>query len=96
MDESSITKPLWTALELIVQLAWGAKGPASVLERQGWYDLYHLTTFCDLKELMIRHYGQERMNAFIDRQLRELPGARALPRNESWQRTILSIPCGQL
>jgi hypothetical protein len=93
LGESIINKTLWDSTELMVQLAWGSKPPASYLERQGWFDTFHLSTFCDLKRLLITHYGKDRWSSFIDGQLKGLPQAATLSRNEAWQRTVLSFPC---
>jgi hypothetical protein len=96
MDNSTLSAFLWESAELIVQLAWGSRAPASYMERAGWLDTYHLAIFCDLKRLLQQHYGQERWNSFIEKQLHNLPQAAQLSRNESWQRSILSFPCDSL
>lgn len=96
LDVDSVRKTLWDSAELIVQLAWGSRAPASYFERVGWYDSYHLAVFCDLKRLLINRYGQQRWTSFIDTQLKSLPQASTLSRNESWQRSVLSFPCDSL
>jgi hypothetical protein len=96
MGDSSIQQPLWGALEFMVQLAWGTKPPESSFERAGWFDNYHLAVFCDLKRLAINRYGNDSWSRFVDAQLKVLPQSQTLPRNESWQRSVLSFPCDSL
>ncbi|MEQ1875517.1 MAG: hypothetical protein ABL958_02650 [Bdellovibrionia bacterium] len=93
---SSISKPVWDSLTFMVQLAWGSRPPGSYLERAGWFDTYHLSIFCDLKRLAIAQYGRDSWSRFVDTQLKSLPQATSISRNESWQRSVLSFPCESL
>lgn len=96
MGNATISALVWESLEFMVQLAWGTKAPASSYERAGWFDTYHLSIFCDLKRLVINQYGNDSWSRFVDEQLKALPQAQSLPRNESWQRSVLSVSCDSL
>jgi hypothetical protein len=95
-SESIVNSAVWESIELMVQLSWGNRAPSSYLERQGWLDTYHLGVFCDLKRLLVTSYGKDRWNQFVNTQLKNLPQAQQLSRNESWQRSILSFSCETL
>jgi len=93
---SLVYKAVWDSLTFMVQLAWGSRAPASYLERTGWFDNYHLSIFCDLKRLAIAQFGRDTWSRFVDNQLKALPQATSISRNESWQRSVLSFPCESL
>lgn len=94
-DIDQITSAVWGSLGLFTQLAWGERAPASSFERMGWFDSFHLHTYCQLKRLGIELYGESSWNDFANKALEQLPQASQVGRNEAWARSILSINCAQ-
>lgn len=92
-DEPEVKRWLLKSLKLMVQMAWGARAPASYLQKNGWYDASELTLFCGLRRHMIRIYGNEEYASWQEANLASMPGAEKLDRSQNWQRNILSTPC---
>ncbi len=83
----------WQAVQLISELAWGAAGPQSVIQRQGWLGASEMATFCDLKQNQIKLVGEESWNNHVVDILHALPGIKKIGENESWNRSIFSYRC---
>ncbi len=88
-----VQSAIFTALELMVHLAWGTKPPMTSFERNGWLDSSQVAVFCDFKKLINANMGSDKWKAFVEQQMSSLPGASLLPRNDMWSRTLLSDPC---
>lgn len=81
--------------ELIVRLAWGEKAPATYSVKFGWLDSADMSLFCRIKNYYIQSYGDEAWDQFRERMMRELPGAKDLPRNQVWDLSIFSENCSK-
>lgn len=91
--ETEVNNYLWKSYRLIVELAWGPTPPSGYDRRFAWLDSADLALFCDLKENLIRLYGDERHKKFQEEMFQTLPQASMLTRDQIWQRTILSTRC---
>lgn len=91
--ETEVSNYLWKSYRLMVELAWGAKPPSGYERRFSWFDAADLALFCDLKENLIRLYGEDRHRNFQEEMFQSLPQASMLTRDQVWQRTILSVRC---
>ena len=92
-DQTEVKQAIWSSLGLFVELAWGDKAPKSAYEKLGWFDSFHLFTFCSLKRNGIEYYGDEKWTEFANAVLAKLPQANQLDRTEAWNRTLMSVNC---
>lgn len=79
--------------ELMVRLAWGEKAPSAPNAKFGWLDTADISFFCQLKDRYTRFYGDQAWENFRERMMRELPGAKDLPRNQVWDLILFSENC---
>lgn len=91
--EPEVNKYLWRSYRLMVELAWGSRAPAGYESRFSWMDSSDLALFCDLKDTLLKLYGEDRYRLFQEEMFQSLPQASMLTRDQVWQRTILSIRC---
>lgn len=84
---------VWKSLKLMVQMAWGARAPASYFQRNGWFDSSELSLFCGMRKQAIRIYGREKYSVWQESMLQSMPQANTLTREQIWPRSILSTPC---
>lgn len=91
--ETPVRDYMWKSYRLIVELAWGSKPPSGYERRFAWLDSADLALFCDMKENLIRLYGEQRHKEFQEEMFQSLPQAPMLTRDQIWQRTILSTRC---
>jgi hypothetical protein len=94
-DISEVKSAIWNSLTLFSQIAWGEKPPPSAYEKVGWFDAFHLHTFCSLKRVAIELYTEEKWNEFASVTLEKLPQANQLERNDAWGRSLMSLNCAQ-
>jgi hypothetical protein len=87
------TKAIWESLDLMVKIAWGEKPPQTPALKVGWFDPSDLNLFCLLKDVAINVYSQDRWNSFVEGYFTSLPAVSTLPRNDVWQRMLLSLNC---
>ncbi len=59
-----VKKALVEGTRLMVQLAWGDRPPEKVIEKFGWLEASDLSLFCQLKDTMIKIYGDADWDAF--------------------------------
>lgn len=86
---------VWQSLDLMAQLAWGAKPPLTPALKTGWLDPADLNLYCELKNSAIYVFSEEKWNSFVAGYFKSLPGAANLPRNEAWQKMLFSVNCTQ-
>ncbi len=92
---SEYKRALWEPIELLVRLAWGEAPPASYSVKMGWLEIADVSLFCQLKERITFFYGASSYEAFRERMMQELPGAKDLSRNQVWDLSIFSENCGR-
>ncbi|MGE0528558.1 MAG: hypothetical protein AB7G93_17450 [Bdellovibrionales bacterium] len=92
-DLSEFRRALWDPAELLVRLAWGEKPPTAYHAKFGWLDTADISLFCKLKARIHATYGQDAWESFRERMMRDLPGAKDLPRNQVWEMSLLSENC---
>ena len=73
--------------------AWGTQPPASYVEKQGWLDTSDVALFCQLRGHIELYYGTSDWESYRDRLFTELPGAKNLPRKDTWEKMLLSTDC---
>ena len=92
---SEYKRALWEPIELFVRLAWGEAPPSSYSVKMGWLEIADVSLFCQLKERITFFYGASSYEAFRERMMQELPGAKDLSRNQVWDLSIFSENCGR-
>lgn len=92
-DESKTKGWLMTSIELFVRVAWGSKPPQSYLYRNNWLELSQIDTYCKLRRHVENIYGEGFWQGFVERMLKDLPGAAELGRTEAWNRSLVSEQC---
>lgn len=90
---TEVRRALWEALDLMVKLSWGSQPPSSYQDKFRWMDDADRSLFCEIKAAISLFYGDQPLGEFRERMFAELPGAQQLPRNEVWQRMLLSLNC---
>ncbi len=91
----AIRGSLAPTIDLMAKLAWGAQPPAHPNLKIGFFDPGDLNLFCLLKNKSIQIYGEESWLGFQKGSLSQLPGIKALPPQEAWDKSLYSLPCGQ-
>jgi hypothetical protein len=92
---SEFKKAMWDSMTLIVQLAWGDKPPASYNAKFGWLDTADITLYCQLKNSLQMIYGETAWDNYREKMMKELPGAKELPRNQVWDMALFSENCAR-
>ncbi|NJL25126.1 MAG: hypothetical protein HC902_08090 [Calothrix sp. SM1_5_4] len=92
---SEYKRALWETSELIVRLAWGEQPPTAYHAKFGWLDTADVALYCRLKYRISQVYGEAAWNDFRERMMRELPGAKDLPRNQVWEMSLFSENCAR-
>ena len=92
---NEIHRALWETVELLLRLAWGEKPPDLRTAKFGWLDVADVTLFCKLKTRISSVYGDEQWVAFREKMMTELPGAKALTRNQIWDLSLFSENCAR-
>ena len=86
---------LWETAELMVRLAWGDKPPLTFSSKLGWLDVADVSLFCRLKARLTLVFGEESWNALREKLMVDLPGAKALTRNQVWELILFSENCSR-
>lgn len=92
---TEVKKALWEPMELLVKLGWGEKPPTAYHAKFGWLDTADMSLYCRLKGRIIQVYGEPDWNAFREKMMRELPGAKDMPRNGVWDMSLFSENCAR-
>lgn len=92
---TEVKKALWDTEDLLVRLAWGGAPPAAYHAKFGWLDRADVTLFCKLKTRLISTYGEPAWNSFREKLMLDLPGAKDLARNQSWDMSLFSENCAR-
>ncbi len=88
-----IENALWKTMNLMVRAAWGSVPPKSYPEKFGWLDAADIALYCSLKTQLIRLYGNSTWENYREKLFHELPGAKDLPRKDTWEKILLSEEC---
>lgn len=94
-DIKEYKRALWEPIEIMVRLGWGEAPPASYTAKFGWLDPADLSLFCRMKDRITTFYGDSGWENFREKMMRELPGAKDLPRNQVWDLSIFSENCAR-
>lgn len=92
---SEFKKAMWDSMTLMVQLAWGDKPPTAYNAKFAWLDTADITLYCHLKNKLQNIYGESAWDNYREKMMKELPGAKELPRNTVWDMTIFSENCAR-
>lgn len=92
-SHEAFSSSLWQTLDLMVQLAWGAKPPQTSSLKGGWFDPADLNLYCEMKRAGENIYSASRWSSFVEGYFKSLPGASALSRDEAWSKMLFSINC---
>ena len=90
-----IRKPVWEIAELLVRLAWGEKPTEAYHAKFGWLDTADISFFCQMKARIYILYGEPAWAKFREKMMKELPGAKDLPRNQVWDMSLFSENCAR-
>jgi hypothetical protein len=93
MAEPPVKKWLFESLKLMVEIPWGSRGPASALQKNGWYDSSDLALFCSLTKSASRLMGDEEFKQWRETVMTELPSETPLERSQTWSRSMFSVGC---
>jgi hypothetical protein len=63
------------------------------MQKTGWFDSSEIVLYCSLRRNVTSMYGQEYLRGWIEEQLKTLPQAETMRREDVWQRSILSTSC---
>lgn len=69
-----VKKALREGTLLMIQLAWGDRPPEKGLAKFGWLEASDLSLFCQLKDTMLKIYGEEAWESFRLASHAQLPG----------------------
>jgi hypothetical protein len=94
LAEAPVKEWLSKSLKLMVQIPWGERGPASVLQKNGWFDASDLALYCDLNRAASKLMGKEKFEEWRDGVLAELPKKDNEDRDSVWRRSLFSMGCG--
>ncbi len=92
-DEKEIKAWLLRSLELMVQIAWGEKGPTSYYDKQSWFDSSDLALFCSLKSNASQILGEDAMNTWRIGVTQQLPMVAHMDKDDVWRKSLFSTPC---
>ncbi len=93
LAKPEISNALFDSLSLIFNLAWGEKPPESYLDKMGWLDTVHKSTFCEIQMIVKENFTESRWTQFREATLANLPGASLLDRKEVWNRSLFTLKC---
>lgn len=93
IDDSKTRSLLLTSMELFVKSAWGSKPPANLRAKLGWLQAAQVEQFCKLRKHLQSIYGEKTWLEFVERMIKDLPGAASLDRDTVWNMSVLSEPC---
>ncbi|MES2855159.1 MAG: hypothetical protein V4692_04820 [Bdellovibrionota bacterium] len=93
LGEPAVKEWLFKSIKLMVQIPWGQRGPATVLQKTGWFDSSDLALYCDLSKTSSRLMGAEAFKAWRETVVSELPGIETGSREQVWGRSLFSIGC---
>ncbi len=92
---SEYKNALWDSADLLLSLAWGSEPPASVASKWRWLEVSDISLFCRLSEKLVAIYGSSQWDAFREKKMREMPGAKDLTRIQVWELSIFSENCSR-
>jgi len=92
---SEVKRALWESMDLIVRLAWGEKPPTAYHAKFGWLDTADVSLFCKMKATVQVAYGESQWTTFREKRLKDLPGAKELPRAQVWDMSLFSENCNR-
>jgi hypothetical protein len=90
-----IKRALWETMDLLLRLAWGENPPEAYHSKFGWLDTADISLYCKLKGAIQNLYGEPQWTAFREKMMKDLPGAKALPRNQVWDMSLFSENCNR-
>lgn len=93
LKNDEVKKALFDAVAFIVRLAWGLNPPQTYLDKTGWLDTVHLTTYCEIQSKIIDFFSPDDWSQLREQVLISLPGNETLDRKELWNRSIFSLKC---
>lgn len=73
-EVDEVKRALYQGTRLIVQAAWGERPPDQGISKFGWMETSDLALFCQLKDVMIKIYGEPEWEIFRLATHHELPG----------------------
>jgi hypothetical protein len=82
-------------MELLLRVAWGTKPPDAYHAKFGWLDTADISLFCKLKTRIISFYGEPAWNAYREKMMKELPGAKDIARETVWDLSLFSENCSR-
>lgn len=88
-------KAIWEVEELLIKLAWGETPPTAYHAKFGWLEIADVSLYCSLKAKIVAFYGEPAWNSFRERMMKDLPGAKDLPRNQVWDMSLFSENCAR-
>jgi len=92
-SEKEIKSWVFKSMELMVQIAWGEKGPNSFYDKQAWFDSSDLALFCGLKSNALQIFGEDAFAQWRTSTLQQLPLASKMDQDETWRKSLFSTPC---
>jgi hypothetical protein len=92
-DVAELRLVVWEALDLLVRLAWGDRGPRNYSQRTGWLDSNDVLLFCRLRRVAIGLYGQPAFDAFREKTLSSMPETSGMPREQILDRSLFGASC---
>lgn len=72
-EKKEIERVVKEGTQLMVRMAWG-EAPPEPAKRFGWFESVDLSTFCSLRSLFLRMYGEPELEAFMMSTAKKLPG----------------------
>lgn len=93
-QEGTIQAVMFGSMKLMAQVAWGARGPASSMRRQGWLDVSDLSVFCELKAHGERLFGREAFEGWQAGQITKLPEADKQG-DQAFDKSLFATQCAQ-
>ncbi len=93
LEKSEVKKVFLDSLTFIARLAWGVVPPQSYLDKTGWLDSVHLSTFCEIQSKVLEHLSADEWAQVREQSLQALPGVAQLDRKEAWNRSLISLKC---
>lgn len=84
---------VFKSLKLMAQIAWGDRGPASALQRYGWFDASDMSIYCELNQSAQRLYGPEVYEEWRAGVVGSLPGADQMSPEQQFQKSLFSAGC---
>lgn len=92
-QKAEVKKVLFESVSFIVKLAWGLMPPQSYLDKTGWLDTVHLSTFCEVQNKITENFSESEWAQYREQVMSQLPGADKLDRKEIWNRSLFSLKC---